>query len=223
MLHVNHWYLTIVAAYSTLLQKILIMQLRLTTLLGLLLFISCKHDAYIEPPVLPSVLIFSPDTLNTQAGSATYSGVPTINGTKPIQFKLTVSPATTEIEIDSTGKISTKAGLLFGTYKVSVTATNAAGTASFPDIFTIVASEVITFSNHMKPLMQATCNPCHVFAGGALTNYTDYNTTKSRVNWILDRVKKSPSATGYMPQGKPPLTAAQIGLIDEWVAQGLKQ
>ncbi len=91
-------------------------------------------------PVLPSVLTYSPNTLSFETGGAKSSAVPTVVGTKPVTFAVTSVPATDQITIDDTGKITIGKDITAGTYNLSVTATNAAGSAEFKNVYTATAT-----------------------------------------------------------------------------------
>jgi cyanophycinase-like exopeptidase len=86
----------------------------------------------------PSALAYSPNSLSVQAGASATSALPTIQGTTPITFSRTVSPAAAGITINANdGRISVSSSVAAGTYSVSVTATNSAGTVTFNNVYTV--------------------------------------------------------------------------------------
>lgn len=110
--------------------------------LGLfLLFVSCsKGDGggAAEPSaVLASGLVYSPASLALQEGTAGSSSKPSISGTLPITYSLTTSPTSSAITIGTDGKINSASTLAVGSYTVSVTAANAAGSVKFDNAYTI--------------------------------------------------------------------------------------
>jgi hypothetical protein len=106
-----------------------------------------------------------------------------------------------------------------GTYSISVEATNPAGSAAFANAYalTVLAagSSIITFSNHVQPLLAGNCGGCH-------SSFTTYATAAGRINSILGRVQLFPGSPGFMPRGGAPLSAAEISLLQQWQAQGLQ-
>ena len=114
----------------------------LTYFTFILLFIACgkKEGADPEPQTsLASNLVYSPASLNLSAGTAGTSAKPTISGTMPVTYSLTTSPSSNgALTIDSEGKIKVATTLSAGTYQVSVTAVNAAGSVKFDNVYTVV-------------------------------------------------------------------------------------
>ncbi|WP_201981593.1 hypothetical protein [Hymenobacter rubidus] len=173
--------------------------------------------------VRPASLAYAPASLTLAQGSTGTSAVPTITGTGPITYALSVSPANAGITINSsTGVISASSAVTTGTYSVSVTATNAAGSTTFPGVYTVVVgAAAITFTNNVRPLVVSYCGNCHT--GGGQTNYTIYANAVANITLILDRVQRSSSTPGFMPKNGSPLTAAQVTMLQQWQAQGLLQ
>ncbi len=168
----------------------------------------------------PSSLAYSANSMTINAGSSVSSVNPNISGTSPFTFSLTAAPdAGTSLTINNFGVITTTSSLAVGTYKISVTVTNSAGTATFPDIYTITVSKVITFNNDIKPLITQNCATCHT--AGPQTIYTNYTNASRDVNLILDRVQRAQGSAGFMPKNGSPLTTVQIQLLKDWLAQGL--
>lgn len=171
---------------------------------------------------LPSNLAYSTNSMTLNAGSSVSSVNPNISGTSPFTFSLTAAPdAGTSLTINNYGVITATPSLAAGTYKISVTATNSAGTTTFPDIYTITVNKVITFTNDIKPLISQNCATCHTV--GPQTIFTNYTNASRDVNLILDRVQRAQGSAGFMPKNGSPLTTVQIQLLKDWLAQGLLQ
>jgi len=83
------------------------------------------------------------------------------------------------------------------------------------------APDKVTFMADIKPLVTASCTPCHMPGGANPNKWDDYATAKSKINLILDRVQRDPSATGFMPMGGSKLSAEKIALLKKWVSDGL--
>lgn len=79
----------------------------------------------------------------------------------------------------------------------------------------------VTFVADIKPLVTASCTPCHMPGGSNPNKWDDYTTAKSKINLILDRVQRDPSAQGFMPMGGSKLSAEKITLLKKWVTDGL--
>jgi len=88
----------------------------------------------------PSQLIYSVNTATMNTGQTFSSVSPTVVGTTPITFSLTVVPATSDISVNPiTGVLTASNNLTAGNYTIDVTATNSAGTQQFTNAFTITA------------------------------------------------------------------------------------
>jgi len=91
-------------------------------------------------PVLATALTYSPNSLMMEAGDEQISSVPVVNGSTPVTFAVTSAPVSTAISIDNTGKLHFGRALTAGSYAISVTATNAAGAATFNNVFNLTVS-----------------------------------------------------------------------------------
>lgn len=97
-----------------------------------------------ENVVRPSNLVYQNNSLETFAGTAISSVIPSLNGTKPIVFGLSVSPANGQITINqSTGVVSVSSQSAVGTYVISVNTSNSAGSVGFPNILTVIVKEIV--------------------------------------------------------------------------------
>lgn len=178
----------------------------------------------------PSNLAYSPNTLTHNQGTAGSSVTPTISGTTPITFTMTSSPASSEISINSgTGIISVTNSAAAGTYNISVTATNSAGSANFPNIYTITVNStpgLISFETDIKPIILNRCSNCHT--GGPNTNYTIYANASANAgpvttaNTILERINRVQGSGGFMPKNGTMLPQTELDLIQQWYDDGLQ-
>lgn len=97
------------------------------------------NSAYtvVVKPVKPSDLVYAPAFMNVVVGNSATSAAPVVSGTRPITCELTSNPSSGFITIDTSGKITAATGLTIGTYIITVTTTNEAGSVSFPNAYTI--------------------------------------------------------------------------------------
>lgn len=115
----------------------------------------------------------------------------------------------------------TLTGAATGTATYTVTPT-AAGVAGTPiSVVITVNMAPTTYMADVKPILSVSCAPCHV-AGGIRTNrWDEYTPTKNNITFILDRVKREPGTTGFMPRNGTKLSADKIAVLEKWVADGL--
>ena len=79
----------------------------------------------------------------------------------------------------------------------------------------------VTYNGAAKSVFVNNCAPCHVAGGGNPNKWDDYNTAKSKIDAILDRVNREEAAAGHMPKNGPKLPAATIDILTQWKADGL--
>jgi hypothetical protein len=196
-----------------------------TKIIGLFLFSaflflnSCTKEDEVTPPVATA----TPSTQTITSGSATSIALTsTISGTTyswtVVQSGVSGATAGSGSSIAQT---LTLTGTVAGTVTYSITPT-AIGTAGNPISVIVTVNPVkVTFMTNIKPLLTASCTPCHMPGGGNPNKWDSYATTKSKINGILDRVQRESGAAGFMPVGGPKLSAANIALLKKWVDDGL--
>jgi hypothetical protein len=101
------------------------------------IFARCSSDTNKEIVAPPAELSYSISQLTVEEGQKASSIAPLLKGTPPFTFSVSTNPTTTQIIIDNQGIISVLENITIGIYKVSVTASNSANKATFPDAFTI--------------------------------------------------------------------------------------
>ncbi len=187
-----------------------------------ILILSCSksEDEGTQPvAVAPSALSYSPNSLTVTQGTAATSATPTITSSSAVSYAITSSPATTAVTINSQGVIAASSSLPAGTYAISVTATNTAGSKTFANAYTITvnaASTAVTFNNTVKAIIQNNCGSCH-------NGFTTYATATSKIDAILSRINLAQGATGMMPKNGTKLPQATIDLIQKWKDDGLQE
>ncbi len=79
----------------------------------------------------------------------------------------------------------------------------------------------VTYAADVKPMLTGLCAPCHVAGGTNPNKWDDYNTTKNKISSIIDRVKRDPGSSGFMPVNGAKLSDEEIATLEKWVADGL--
>jgi mono/diheme cytochrome c family protein len=78
-------------------------------------------------------------------------------------------------------------------------------------------ADQVTYSNDVKPIIEANCVSCHSPGAQALTNYTQ---VKNNIDNIINRIGRPNGDPLKMPQGGS-LSPSQINIITKWKADGL--
>lgn len=80
----------------------------------------------------------------------------------------------------------------------------------------------VNYTQHIEPIMQAKCTPCHYPERGRADRLHTYESVRKHINDILYRVQLSPDHKKYMPfkQKKEGLSAEEINLFQQWKAEG---
>ena len=98
---------------------------------------------------------------------------------------------------------------------------------STSDLIDVPLVENVTYTNNVKPIIDANCLGCH---GNPTTNYAPmslntYETVKEFVqnDKIIDRISRSQGQSGMMPLGGTRLPQPVIDLIIQWKQQGLQE
>jgi hypothetical protein len=83
----------------------------------------------------------------------------------------------------------------------------------------------VSYEKDIKPIMIASCTPCHFPDEGKKKYLDTYNAVSSNIDDILERVKKPQDEKGFMPfqLKKPALTADQIALFETWKESGMPE
>ncbi|MDO8952935.1 MAG: PKD-like domain-containing protein [Draconibacterium sp.] len=105
------------------------------------------------------------------------------------------------------------------TYSVIPMAGGVAGNA-ISVVITVNAAK-ITYLADVRPIMTTSCTPCHMASGTNQNKFDDYTPTKTKIATIIDRVKREPGSTGFMPRNGTKLSADKIAILEKWVADGL--
>lgn len=168
-----------------------------------------------ENATAPFGLSYSPDSVFVNNGDSFSSQKPTILGTSPFTYSITVNPTTPEISINSEGIISSTDNLTIGNYKISVEVTNQAESVIFNEALTIENNiSKTTFTDDVFPIINLNCGGCH-------PSYRNYSSASSAANSILNRIERNPGSPGFMPRGGNALPSEDIEAIRNWISDGL--
>lgn len=87
----------------------------------------------------------------------------------------------------------------------------------------VVPVSSVSYEKELKPIMVASCTPCHFPEKGKKKMLDTYEATKANIADIIARVQLAPSHEDFMPylSKKTPLTAAEIKLFQDWAAGGM--
>jgi mono/diheme cytochrome c family protein len=105
------------------------------------------------------------------------------------------------------------------TYSVIPMAGGVAGNA-ISVVITVNAAK-ITYMADVKSIMTTSCTPCHMAGGANPNKWDEYTPTKTKIASIIDRVKREPGSTGFMPRNGTKLSAEKIAVLEKWVTDGL--
>ncbi len=98
---------------------------------------------------------------------------------------------------------------------------------STSDLIDVPFVENVTYTNNIKPIIDANCLGCHSSptANDAPMPLTTYQNVKEFVqnDKIIDRVSRSQGQSGMMPLGGTRLPQPVIDLIIKWKQQGLQE
>lgn len=104
---------------------------------------------------------------------------------------------------------------------------SACSSSSTDDLVEPVEEDLITYTEHVRPIIQNNCVRCHADppVNGAPMRLTTYEAVKNAVETrgLLDRIQRQEGEPGAMPLGGPRLPQELIDIILEWEADGLME
>jgi len=180
--------------------------------------VSCKDEELPAP-----IATATPLTQVITSGETTAIALTsTIDGTT---FSWTVVQSGVSGAVSGSGSTIAQAITLTGTatgtatYTIIPTAGGVAGNAVTVVITVNMAKT--TYVANVKPILVASCTPCHLAGGANPNKWDEYAQAKAKINLIIDRVKREPGTTGFMPRNGTKLPADKIAILEKWVADGL--
>ncbi len=81
----------------------------------------------------------------------------------------------------------------------------------------------VSYANHVKPIIQASCSPCHIPPQGRAKALHTFETAKAEADDIIERIKRNPGEKGFMPAKHDKLPEATIAVFEQWKATGLAE
>jgi len=189
------------------------------SLLAFVLFITSCDDEELPMPVVTA----------TPASQAITSG-----GATSIALTSSLTGTTFAWTVVQTGVAGAAAGsgaTIAQTLTVTGTATGTATYTVIPTAAGVVGNAIsvvvtvnpakTTYMADVKPILTVSCAPCHMAGGANPNKWDEYTPTKAKIATILDRVKREPGSTGFMPRNGTKLSADKIAVLEKWVADGL--
>ena len=85
------------------------------------------------------------------------------------------------------------------------------------------AKSKVTYDKNIKPMMQASCTPCHFPPDGNKKAYNNYTAVKTDIDEILSRIQRNPGEKGFMPSRHAKLSDSTITVFKQWKTDGLKE
>ena len=79
----------------------------------------------------------------------------------------------------------------------------------------------VTYTEDVKPIISASCSPCHIPPGGKVTALNTYESAKKEIDDIITRVSLNPGDKGFMPFKHPKLPDSTIQVFVRWKNDGL--
>lgn len=184
---------------------------------------SCTEDEEATAPVATA----TPTSQTITSGAATSISLTSSVAATTFSWTVVQTGVTgaTSGSGSSIAQTLTITGTTSGTATYSITPT-ANGTSGSPVSVTVTvnpaaSSAKVTYTANIKTLLASSCTPCHLTGGTHPSKWDDYQTTKSKISGILDRVQRETTATGFMPAGGSKLSAENIALLKKWVDDGL--
>jgi hypothetical protein len=86
---------------------------------------------------------------------------------------------------------------------------------------TAAAPVAVNFEKNIKPVIQATCAPCHIAGQGNKKSLDNYTNAKEFADDIIARIQKNPGERGFMPMRHDKLTDSTIAVFVDWKKAGL--
>ena len=117
----------------------------------------------------------------------------------------------------SIGLLSALIGLAFLFQYCAGSKTPAATSAA-----AVKPANAYTFEQHVMPLINSKCAPCHIPPDGKKKFYNTYASVKTDIDEMIRRVSLQPTEKGFMPfKKKEQLPDSLVQVFVKWKADGL--
>lgn len=81
-------------------------------------------------------------------------------------------------------------------------------------------TSAVTYEGNIKPIVQASCSPCHIEGKGNKKSLDNYKAASGTVDEIIARIQKNPDERGFMPSRHPKLADSTIQQFISWKQAG---
>ncbi len=83
----------------------------------------------------------------------------------------------------------------------------------------------ISYEKEILPIMKRSCTPCHFPEEGRKKMLDTYDATSKNIHEIIERIALPATDPDYMPfkSKKPALSAEEVKLFKDWLAQGMSK
>lgn len=81
----------------------------------------------------------------------------------------------------------------------------------------------VTYESNVKPIIQASCSPCHIEGKGKKKPLDNYGAASGSIDEIIARIEKNPGEHGFMPVMHPKLSDSTINVFVQWKNSGLAE
>ena len=82
------------------------------------------------------------------------------------------------------------------------------------------AESTVTYEGKIKPIVQASCSPCHIEGKGNKKPLDNYKGASGTIDEIIARIQKNPDEKGFMPARHPKLADSTVQQFISWKQAG---
>ena len=88
---------------------------------------------------------------------------------------------------------------------------------------TAASAPVTTYEGNIKPVIEASCAPCHIAGKGNKKALDNFANASAEADEMIERIQKNPGDHGFMPMRNPKLPDSSIAIFVDWKKTGLKE
>jgi cytochrome c553 len=88
---------------------------------------------------------------------------------------------------------------------------------------TAASASVTTYEGNIKPIITASCAPCHIEGKGNKKALDNFANASAEADEMIERIQKNPGDHGFMPMRNAKLADSSIALFVDWKKSGLKE
>jgi len=79
----------------------------------------------------------------------------------------------------------------------------------------------VTYDGNIQPIVMSNCSPCHFPPKGNKKPLDNYDSVKTEISEIIERIKKAPTEKGFMPAKHDKLSDSTISVFVKWKKDGM--